>query len=70
MIANLPSPVIAREFGLELYAGRIDPSDPEDCIAYLMRHFGERWREIIPNLRGAQDFAGQMYIDAQCKRAG
>lgn len=68
MIANLPSPVVAREFGIALYAARIDPSDPENCLAYLMQHFGERWREIIANQKGAQDYAGQMYIDADIAR--
>jgi hypothetical protein len=68
MIANLPSSVIAREFGLALFAERIDPSDPEDCLNYLMMHFGLRWREIIANQKSAMDYAGQMYIDADIAR--
>jgi hypothetical protein len=65
---TLPSTVAAREFGLALFAARIDPSDPDDCLNYLVANFGERWREIIANQKGAMDFAGQMYIDAQCAR--
>jgi hypothetical protein len=68
MIANLPAAHIAREFGLALFAGRIDPSDPDDCLHYLMMHFGTRWREIIVNQKAAMDYAGQMWIDADRAR--
>jgi hypothetical protein len=60
----------ADEFGLDLYANRIDPSDPEACFNFLFDLYPERWREVLANWEGASYLAGQMYIDAEMRRVG
>lgn len=58
-----PSPVIAAEFGRDLYSDRKDSSDPEVCQEHLFDLYPHRLREIVANLEGAMDAAGQMYLD-------
>lgn len=60
----------ALEFGLELYGARLDTSDPETCFNFLYTQFPGRWREVMANLDAAIYAAGQMYIDAEMRRAG
>jgi hypothetical protein len=61
---------VAFEFGKEIYGARLDPSDPEICFNFLYTQFPERWREVMANMDGAIYAAGQMYIDAEMRRAG
>lgn len=61
---------VSYEFGRELYAARIDPSDPEACLIFLYAQFPSRWREVMVNLEGAIDYAGQEYIHAEMRRTG
>lgn len=70
-ILQLPvaSDAAAQEFGYDLYIGRQDSCDPESCFVFLQELYPERWREIIANLDGAVYFAGQLYIDAEMRRA-
>lgn len=58
----------AEEFGRDLYHSRVDPSDPEDCFAFLADLYPNRLVEVLGNLDRAQYEAGQLYIEAEMNR--
>jgi len=59
-----PSSALATEFGADLHQARKDPSDPEECQVFLLDLYPHRVRDVLANLSGAMDLAGQMYLDA------
>lgn len=63
------SDAVAEEFGRELYAARLDPSDPEACFNFVYSQFPGRWREVMANNEGAIYAAGQLYFAAEMARA-
>lgn len=65
----MKSAEIAREFGLELFAARMDPSDDQDCLNFLVNHFGHRLKDVCANHQEAIAHCGQLYIDADADRA-
>jgi hypothetical protein len=65
-----PSEAIAEEFGRDLYAARMDPSDPDDCFRFLADLYPERLKDVLANADRATYEAGQLYIEAEMRRAG
>lgn len=63
-----PSEAVAEEFGRDLYAARIDPSDPDDCFEFLADLYPDRLKQILAHLALATYNAGQMYIEAEMTR--
>jgi hypothetical protein len=69
---NRPPPAaseaVAEEFGRDLYAARVDPSDPDDCFCFLADLYPERLKEVLANADRAAYEAGQLYIEAELNR--
>lgn len=61
---------VAEEFGRDLYAAHLDPSDPDDCFRYLADLYPDRLKEVLANSDRAAFEAGQLYIEAEMRRAG
>lgn len=59
---------MAEEFAKDLYAARLDPSDPEDCFVYLADLYPNRLKEVLANADRAAYECGQLYIDAELNR--
>lgn len=59
---------IADEFGRDLFAARIDPSDPDDCFKFLADLYPERLRDVLANAERATYECGQLWIAAQISR--
>ncbi len=62
------SETVAEEFGRDLYAARLDPSDPDGCFKYLADLYPDRLKEILANENRAVYELGQMYIEADMMR--
>jgi hypothetical protein len=60
-----PSQDIAEDYGRDLYVGRVDPSDPEDCFSFLADIYPDRLLQILAHIDLAIYYAGQMYIEAE-----
>lgn len=59
---------LAEEFGKDLFAARIDPSDDEECFRYLADLYPNRLKEVLSNyVRGIYE-AGQFYIESEMSR--
>lgn len=59
---------VAEEFGRDLYAARVDPSDPDDCFRYLADLYPNRLREVLANADRAAYECGQLFIAAEISR--
>ncbi|WLA80360.1 hypothetical protein QIH87_50075 (plasmid) [Bradyrhizobium elkanii] len=59
---------VADEFGRDLYAAHIDPSDPDDCFRYLADLYPNRLKDVLANADRAAYEAGQLYIAAEMSR--
>lgn len=59
---------IAEEFARDLYAERVDPSDPEDAFCFLCDLYPNRIRDILGNEKRALFELGQLYIEAEMAR--
>jgi len=64
-----PTEAIAEEFGRDLYAARVDPSDHEDCFCFLADLYPDRLKQILAHLDRAIYESGQLYIEAEKQRA-
>jgi hypothetical protein len=64
-----PCQDIADEFGRDLYAAHIDPSDPDDCFRFLADLYPERLKDVLAHADRAAYEAGQLYIAAEMARA-
>jgi hypothetical protein len=63
-----PNIEIAEAFGRDLFAARIDPSDPDDCFRFLADLYPDRLRDVIAHSERAEYEAGQLYIEADVMR--
>lgn len=61
---------VAEEFGRDLWAAKIDPSDDEECCNYLVELYPHRLMEIVPNLDRAIYEAGQIGIEVWIQKYG
>jgi hypothetical protein len=59
---------LAEEFARDLYAARLDPSDPDDCFCYLADLYPNRLKEVLANSDRAAYECGQLYIEAEMAR--
>lgn len=59
---------IAEELAKDLYAARLDPSDPDDCFRYLADLYPDRLKEVLANADRAAYECGQIYIEAELNR--
>lgn len=63
-----PTEAIAEEFGRDLFAAKIDPSDPDDCFAFLADLYPDRLKQILAHFDRSMYEAGQLYIAADMAR--
>jgi hypothetical protein len=68
-IPHAASQAVAEEFGRDLYARRLDPSDDDGCFRFLADLYPDRLREIIANIDRSIYEAGQLYIAAEMAKA-
>ncbi len=59
---------MAEEFGRDIYAARLDPSDPDDCFCFLADLYPDRLKDVLANADRAAYEAGQLYIEAEISR--
>lgn len=62
------SEAVAEEFARDLYAERVDPSDPDDCFRFLADLYPNRLKEVLANAERATYDLGQLYIAAEISR--
>lgn len=63
-----PNVDLAEEFARDLYAERLDPSDPDECFKFLADLYPNRLKEVLANSNRAAYEAGQLYIEAEMAR--
>lgn len=59
---------VAEEFGRDLYAAHVDPSDPDDCFCFLADLYPDRLKDVLANADRAAYECGQLYIEAEMTR--
>ena len=59
---------LAESFARDLYAERLDPSDPDECFCFLADLYPNRLKEVLANSDRAAYECGQLYIEAEMAR--